>query len=262
MSEAVFEQHDGTWVPSGHARGPWDAGSQHGGAPAALLAREIERLEPGADMLVARITYEFLGPVPLAPLVADAWVNRPGRRFQIIEGELRSGSRAVVRARAVRLRRGDIHVPATARVDGPPPVEGPAESKPSPFPAAGEAVGFHRTAMEIRFAAGTGYTGGPARAWFRLRRPLVAGETPSPLQRVAAAADFGNGISSALDFDEHLFINTDLTLHLVREPVGEWVLLDARTAIEPVGVGLAESRLYDVDGVIGLAAQTLYVDRR
>ncbi len=83
-----------------------------------------------------------------------------------------------------------------------------------------------------------------------------------PLQRVAAAADFGNGISSTLDFDEHLFINTDLSLHLVREPVGEWVLLDSRTFIDRLGVGLAQSRLYDLGGVIGLAAQTLYVDRR
>ncbi len=262
MTEPIFERRDGAWAPSGHARGPWGPEAQHGGAPAALLAREIEALEPGADMLVARITYEFLGPVPLSPLVADAWVNRPGRRFQIVEAELRSGSRAVVRARAVRLRRGAINVPAAARDSDPPPCEGPEQSAAAPFPSPGEATGFHRTAMEIRFAAGTGYARGPSLAWFRLARPLVAGEDPSPLQRVAAAADFGNGISSTLNFDEHLFINTDLSLHLVREPVGEWVLLDSRTFIDPLGVGLAVSRLYDPGGAIGLAAQTLYVDRR
>jgi len=262
VSEPIFERAGGAWAPTGHARGPWDPDSQHGGAPAALLARAIEALEPGADMLVARITFEFLGPVPLAPLVADAWVNRPGRRFQIVEAELRSGARAVVRARAVRLRRGAIDVPAAARDSGPPPCEGPDEAQPAPFPSPGEATGFHRTAMEIRFAGDTGYGGGPSLAWFRLARPLVAGETPSPLQRVAAAADFGNGISSTLNFAEHLFINTDLTLHLVREPVGEWVLLDSRTVIDPLGVGLAGSRLYDAGGAIGLAAQTLYVDRR
>jgi len=114
----------------------------------------------------------------------------------------------------------------------------------------------------VRFAAGTGYGEGPSLGWFRLARPLVDGEEATPLQRVAAAADFGNGISSTLNFDEHLFINTDLTLHLVREPVGDWVLLDARTSIDPLGVGLASSRLYDGGGEIGLAAQTLYVDRR
>ncbi len=31
--------------------------------------------------------------------------------------------------------------------------------------------------------------------------------------------------------------------------------------IDPLGVGLADSRLYDTRGAIGLAAQTLYVDR-
>ena len=106
MSDWIFQQRGTTYVPSGHARGPWDPGSQHGGAAAALLAREIERVEQGEDMVVARITYEFLGPVPLAPLEADAWIQRPGRRFQLVEAELREGGRSIVRARAVRLRRG------------------------------------------------------------------------------------------------------------------------------------------------------------
>ncbi len=77
-----------------------------------------------------------------------------------------------------------------------------------------------------------------------------------------AAADFGNGVSRILDFDRHLFVNTDLTIHLRRDPVGEWVMLDARTRVEPTGVGLAASTLYDEAGAIGLAAQSLYVAER
>ena len=114
MSAWIFEPAGASYVPSAHARGPWDPKAQHGGAPAALLAREIERVAPGEDMLVARITFEFLGPVPLLPLEADAWIQRPGARFQIIEAELRQQGRAVVRARAVRLRRGDVALPGTA----------------------------------------------------------------------------------------------------------------------------------------------------
>ena len=79
---------------------------------------------------------------------------------------------------------------------------------------------------------------------------------------MAAAADFGNGVSRILDFQRHLFVNTDLSIHLSREPTGEWVLLDARTRIEPDGAGLAASTLYDERGPIGLSAQSLFVAER
>jgi hypothetical protein len=262
MNAWIFEPSGTGYVPSAHARGPWDPKAQHGGAPAALLAREIERVTPGEDMLVARITFEFLGPVPLLPLEADAWIQRPGARFQIIEAELRQQGRAVVRARAVRLRRGDVALPAAALDAAPPPCEGPETARPSAFPVAGDGEGFHRTGMDIRFAGGTDYGTGPAFAWFRLAHPLVAGEAPSPLQRVAAAADFGNGVSRVLDFDRHLFVNTDLTLHQHRDAVGDWVLIDAVTVADPIGAGLASSRIHDESGTVGLAAQTLFVDAR
>ena len=77
-----------------------------------------------------------------------------------------------------------------------------------------------------------------------------------------AAADFGNGISRVVDFEAYLFVNTDLTVHLHREPAGEWVLLDARTRLEPHGAGLAHSILSDERGRLGLSAQSLFVAAR
>ena len=102
--------------------------------------------------------------------------------------------------------------------------------------------------MDLRFAAGTGFAPGPGLTWFRLAMPLVAGEPTAPVARVAAAADFGNGVSRVLEFDRFLFVNTDLTVHLHREPAGEWVLLDAVTRAEPTGAGLAWSVLHDEQG--------------
>ena len=265
MSEAIFRREGELLVPSGHARGPWDAGAQHGGAPAALVADAVDRLARPAGMAVARLTYEFLGPVPLAPLAVRAGIVKPGRRFQLAEAEIEAGGRVAVRARAVLLRRGNVVLPAALANRAAPPGGGPEAARPAPFPSPGEGSdpeGFHRTGMEIRFAAGTDYGPGPALAWFRLAMPLVAGEEPSPIARVAAAADFGNGVSRELDFDRFLFVNTDLTVHVHREPAGEWVLLDARTSLEGAGVGLAASRLYDEDGPLGLAAQTLFVAAR
>ena len=116
--------------------------------------------------------------------------------------------------------------------------------------------------MEIRFVDGTGFGLGAAHAWFRLARPLVDDEDASPLARAVAAADFGNGVSRIVDFDRYLFVNTDLTVHLHREPAGEWVMLDARTRLEPHGAGLAQSILSDEHGPLGLAAQSLFVAER
>jgi hypothetical protein len=264
MSEPIFRRDGDLYVPTGHARGPWDAGSLHGGAPAALLAQAIAEAEPAAaGMAVARLTYEFLGPVPLAPLQVRAEVTRPGRRFQLAEGELSADGQPVVRVRAVRLRRAHIALPPEA-VDAGDGLPGPEDAVPSGYPARPEepAQGFHRTGMEIRFAGGTDFGPGAALAWFRLARPLVDAQPPSALARVVAAADFGNGVSRLLDFSAWLFVNTDLTVHLHREPEGEWVLLDARTRLDARGIGFAASTLHDEHGPLGVAAQSLFVEPR
>ena len=247
------------FVPTGHARGPWDPDALHGGAPAALVAEAVQ----AEGFAVARMTFEFLGPVPLAPLRVRAELARPGRRLQLVEAELAVVGRPVVRCRAVRMRRGEVALPdlAEAAPSRPP---GPAEAVEDPGSGApgGPAEGFHRSGMEIRFAGGTDYGPGPALAWFRIARPLVDDEPASPLARVAAAADFGNGVSRVVDWTRWLFVNTDLTIHLHREPAGEWVLLDARTVLERTGTGLAWSALHDETGPLGLAAQSLYVEAR
>ncbi|MGN6169470.1 MAG: thioesterase family protein, partial [Solirubrobacteraceae bacterium] len=120
---------------------------------------------------------------------------------------------------------------------------------------------FATEAMEIRFTHGHFGERGPAGAWFRLRVPLVAGETTSALQRLAATADFGNGISSIVSWEDHLFINPDLTLYIERAPDGEWIHLDAETRIAPDGVGIATGALRDEQGQVGRATQALVVQR-
>ncbi len=256
-AEPIFRRDGERFVPSGHARGPWQPGAQHGGAPAALVAHALH--EPG--MLVARMTFDFLGPVPLEPIAIRTRVVKPGRRFQLVEAEVLAGDVVVIRARAVRLRRGEVALEPGADAHAPPGGP-PGQAVASPFPAPGLAEAFHRTAMEIRFGGGTDYGRGAALAWFRFARPLVDSDVPVALARVAAAADFGNGVSHVLDFERYLFVNTDLTIHLHREPVGEWVLLDARTRVEAHGTGLAYSRLHDEHGPIGVAAQSLFITAR
>jgi Thioesterase-like superfamily len=256
--EPLFATAGDTFVPSGPARGPWDPNALHGGAPAALLARAVERVPTLAPMRVTRMTFDLVGAVPMAPLTIETSVLREGRRLQVVEAQLKADGEVAMRTRALRIRTEETGI-ATDTL--PPPGPGPAES--TPLEAEGyTAENFATVAMELRFASGAFNEVGPASCWFRLRMPVVDDETPSPLQRVMAAADFPNGISRVLDFEKHLFINPDLTVHLSREPRGEWIQVAAVSAIESDGIGLATATLCDEDGPIGVAAQSLFVAAR
>jgi hypothetical protein len=260
---------DGVFVPAGEglftatelARGPWDPSALHGGAPAALLVRAFEQLPAPAGLEIARVTYEFLRPVPLGELSVSAEVTRAGRRVQLLEGSVATAEGTeVVRARALQIQRADS---GAATPPAPSPLPEPARgTSDRPRFLRADMPFFGADAMEIRFVAGTFNEPGPSAAWFRLRVPVVAGEDPSPLQRLAAAGDFGNGISAALPWGEWLFINPDLTLYVERALQGDWVGLDSQTTIGVGGVGLAESVLYDQAGRVGRAVQGLLVARR
>jgi len=254
--EAFYERDGATFLPSELTRGPWDPRTQHAGPPAGLLGRAVQ----ADDTLIGRIAIDLLRPVPIAPLVVMSSVVRPGRNVELLEAvmsEPAPGSRPVARALAWRLR---IDEGVAALPSGPQP-PGPDEGSERPFFPTGQERGYH-TAMDYRFVDGAFTEPGPARVWMRMRRPLVAGEPTSALSRVLVAADSGNGVSATLDYRRHVFINTDLTVHLVREPAGEWVLLDATTYVGPHGVGLSESVLHDEAGRLGRASQTLLVRLR
>jgi hypothetical protein len=243
---------------------------------AALLAQAVESCVPDEPMHVVRLTVELLRPVPLAPLTVSAEVSRPGRKVQVVEARMRAGDVDVAWGRALRIRLhppgGDAdgrpgaglsdptgNGPVPGADPGAPP--GPDDGYSSPEPMGGYRA-FHSAGAEMRFVVGEFDGRGPAVVWVRLAVPVLPGEEPSPLQRVAAAADFGNGVSSELDFAHYLFINPDLSVHLHRPAVGEWVCLDASTTIGIPGVGLAHSALWDVHGPIGRSLQSLLVESR
>ena len=256
-------------APTDLSRGPWDPAALHGGPVSALLARAVERQPAdGIDWFVARLTVELERPVPMAPLEWTATTVRAGRKVSLVDVTLAAaGTDAVLaRARALRVRRAPVALPHDdpelgpyTAIPGPPP--GPDEAEPDRSTVDGY-EGFHNGGSEHRFAEGAWSTPGPVIDWVRLCQPVIAGEEPSPLQRVAAAADFANGISHALSFDTHLFINPDLTVHLFRPLQGEWVGLASRSLYSDDGVGMSDTALYDTTGRIGRSNQSLLLDRR
>lgn len=258
MSAFYVPAGDGRYESTPWTRGPWSPDHQHAGPPAALLARELRAAGaiPGAHL--ARVTFEILRPIPIAPLEARARVVRPGRRVELVEAELRGDGEPLMLARGWRLRREAMDLPEP--VDGEPLAPPEAGDPRVEFPGKQD-VGWHE-AMEIRFVAGAFDRRGPATAWFRIRGELVEGEAPGPADHLFTAADAGNGISAILDFNRHGFVNTDLTVHLHRPPEGDWMALDSVTRMSPDGTGLAESVLHDARGPVGRALQTLLVTER
>jgi hypothetical protein len=257
--DAFVEPDGDRFVPLELTRGPWDPKAQHAGPPSALLGRAIERCGEPEGLQVGRVTFEILGPVPLEPLAVEARIVRPGRSVELVEASLSGPEGEVMRARGWRLRTRAVELDPPPQPE--PPRHGPEDGEPGGFFDTGQEVGYH-TAVEYRFIEGSFIEPGPALVWMRALHPLVAGEEQSPLQRVLIVADSGNGVSGALDYRRFLFINTDLSVHLQRLPVDEWVCLEARTFPEPEGVGVADTALWDRRGRIGRSAQTLLVRAR
>ncbi len=244
-------------------RGPWNPDHQHAGPPTALVCRAIEQMAATSELgHVSRLTANLLRPVPIGELRIEVAADYIGRNAGHFSARLISGDdKEIGRFTALAQRENFVELPvALSGHPLPKMMPSPEESPTEAMPFAGKHIGY-ADLVETRSALGKAFAG-PCAIWFRMRHPLVEGEAASPYQRVAVAADSGNGISAVLDYEQYLFVNSDLTIHLLRRPVGEWIGLDARTHLSESGIGLAESALYDTQGLIGRSMQSLSIRKR
>lgn len=255
MTGAFFLPDGDAWVATAHTRGPWSPAHQHGGPPAALIAHVVEAGAP--EFLVARLTVDFLRPVPIDRLHVRVDLLRAGSKVQRWIGLLLHADTVVAHAVITLIRREAVSVQVLT--DGCT-LPTPDASRPFQFPFFREADGYH-TAMETRLARGE-WGSGRAAAWMRQRVPLVPDVPPSPLERVLIAADSGSGVSAAIDHRVVSAINADLTVAVSRPLEGEWVGLDSRSTYEPSGIGLADTRICDARGTVGRILQGLVLEER
>ena len=239
--------------------GPWSEQAQHGGPPAALLGRALETLEDGPPRVLGRFTMDLLGPVPVAELAVNTSVLRPGRTVSLRQAELSDASgRVVARAQGWAF-------PASPDGSGPSGFGEPLEHGPDDGhleePPASWSRGY-LDSVEWLWISGAVTRPGPAVVWMRPHTRLVPDEELSPLQRLLACVDSASGASAALDPAEWNFMNTELTVHIVRPPVGEWLCLHADTTLGPGSVGVAASEVYDDRGLVARSAQALLVAPR
>jgi hypothetical protein len=256
-------------LPTIFSRGPWSLDWLHGGPVAALLARSVEQLAPdGVDWFIARLTVELERPVPVEPLRYHAEVTRAGRKVSIVEATITKADTGAVlaRARALRIRAAHVPLPFDDPDLGPllitePAPQGPADGRPGNRDEDAP-VTFHNGGTEHRFVRELELGVGPVFDWIRLSVPLLPDQVLTPLQRVAAAADFASGISGVLPWDSHSFVNPDLTIHLFRPLRGEWVGMASATHHSSNGIGMTDTAVFDLEGRVGNSNQSLLLDLR
>jgi hypothetical protein len=277
-----------TYVATAATVGPWSHDAQHGGPPSALAARALERREPGERQRLARVAVDILRPIPVGKLSVRTRMVRPGRRISLAEAVMEADGQEVLHARGWRIERpaGEVPEIVDGASAGPLPVVGDGEA-PSIFTREPEG---YLASIEWRFLQ-QGHHDGTAEgrqdkpeirqrtvtpeahdthgryaqaraAWTRPRIPLLPDEEPSAMSRALLVADSGSGVGAALSATEFIFINVDLTVILPRDPVGEWLLLEASTVVGSDGSGLTMTRLSDQTRPCGRAWQTLLVAPR
>lgn len=242
------------FAPTRHATGPWSDRFLHAGPPTALLARAAREVCGIPAARLGRICVEILAPVPMAAVEVRARLARPGARISLVEADLLVADRAVMASRSWFIRQADgVPIPSTPTAPAPP------AGVPQAVPAA---WGGYVDAMQWSWVSGGFEQPGPACVWARPLVDLVAGTDNTPTERLLTLADAASGISAMARPDQLTFVNTDLTVHLLRQPQGDRFWMQASTLLHPNGSGIANGILGDPAGSLATTGQLLFVQPR
>jgi acyl-CoA thioesterase len=257
MTNASFHVEGDRYLPTPRAGSPWGDGLLHGGPPAGLLARAIERFAATPELQVVRLTTDLFRQVPRAPLEVTTRTLRQGRRIHVVESSLRAAGVEVCRATGLLLRTSDVSPrPASSEPASPP---GPDTVPPSRLsPATSDRPrreGFYDHIDVRRIPRREESDSQPV--WVRLTGTLIEGEDWSPVSRVAATCDFLNAMSGGGRSNAFPSINVDSTVYLHRPPRGEWICMEVARTLDPLGIGVVRAPLYDLEGLFGMASQAV-----
>lgn len=255
---AYFERIDtSTFRATEHVGGAWVEEEQHIAAALGLLVHAVEQDRDARrddHLVVARMSYDILGTVPVDVVDITMEVLRPGRTIELVEAVLSHAGRAVVRLRAWLMQTRDTTALAGTAL---PRIKPPEEMEPVD-PTRDWPGGFIRS-IEVRRDH---HEPGHGAFWARTAHALVAGEESSRTAAFAGMLDVSNGMAIRADPREVLFPNLDLTAHFFAQPQGEWVGYDTTVSFGAAGIGLTHTIIHDRTGPIGAHSQVLTVRPR
>jgi Thioesterase-like superfamily len=257
--QSLYTRRGAGVLASGNTAGPWNPAHQHGGPVAALLTRALEaEIPPG--FAPAFIWAEFLRPVPVGYSEISIEPTREGASVRGLRAMLKTIDRHVAQV-------SGTWVKTTTGLPTVMPSHTGFDKRPNecePLVLTGREERGYATAIEIRVAHGTWKKDTAMGVWLKLGTELFAGEKPSPLVRLIALADVCAGIAQPVDIERFTFINADLSVRLNRAPESEWLGFDIETTSAKTGSGIGSSfaRIYDEQGYLGTASQTLLLRPR
>jgi acyl-coenzyme A thioesterase PaaI-like protein len=245
-------------------QGGWTPDEANGAMVLALLGHCLEDVPSLVPMTLSRLTADLMRPVPLGKrLQVSSSIVREGKKIQVVEMLLTVDDVVHVRASVLRLREADL-----SDLDVPPST---SDARPGDALAArdesrtvGDGIpvlpGFMH-AVDMRRPSIIGGTGHGT--WLRLVAPVVAGEPIRATSRLVVGFDFANLIGVEGHPDVVTMINPDVTGHVLRPPVGEWVGITGETRFNPaMGRGLSWANLSDDDGVFAVVSISQLIQPR
>jgi len=252
---AYFERlGPNTFRATEHVSGAWQLDEQHIAPALGLLAHLVEtdhQARRPDGLVIARLSYDILGTMPVDVVDTSIQVLRGGRTIELVEARMSHDGRDAVVLRAWLLDTRDTSALAgTAFPALPHPDEVPAWPVHTFWPG-----GFIASAEVRRVLKEPGR----GQVWVRTDLPLLADEPVSALAATAGLLDIANGMSVRADPREVAFPNLDLTAHFFRRPLGGWMGLDTTVSFGENGIGLTSSVLHDLDGPLGTVEQCLTV---
>lgn len=245
-----FKKQDGIFHPSGLARSPWDRNAIAGGPISAILAHGALDTELDQSFTIARHSIDIFGKVPFAPLAMQVDVLRDGRQTKLHRVMLLADGKPVAQAHVLRVRK----------------METPIFAAPCPYPMPKDLPPTHADgrfgmggALQLRFVEGAAGVPGRAVAWTAMEADIVLDHPPTPYERSAIFADYGNGFGNATDASEWSFANLDITMQYLRMPIGKWLMIDAETHMAGAGHGTVTNIFADEQGIFARGFQTIFV---
>lgn len=267
MSEdlALYVRDGDAFVGTRCTKGSWHDNGQSGGAVLALLGHVLEDVPTLTPMSLTRLTVDIVRPVPVGErLHVEPEILREGKKIQVVDLTVRTTDTVTTRARALRIRDLDVRglegMPASTSEHNP--------SATLPGPEELLSVEEHPGVADfLRFGAEMRRTVEPVdgvhAVWCRLRVPVVAGEPVRAASLAALPLDIVNLIGVSLQPARASSINPDVSGHMCRAPVGEWVALTGHTHYgHAVAHGVSMATMSDADGIYGVTSTSQVLDPR
>ena len=245
---------DGQYMPTPHVGGAWNVNEQHVAPAIGLLAHAVETDHAArrTDRLqIARLSYDIWGTIPMDAVSIDVTMLRPGRTIELVEARLCHRGRPAIVLRAWLTQ---VYDSTEVRAQRFPSLPQP-DAMPLWDPTSLWDGGFIAS-VEVRREQ---ERPGRARCWVRSPFELLAGEPVSNSARAIGLVDVANGLTPLASPAECAFPNLDLTAHLFRPPLGEWIGFDISVSASSHGIGLTHSILHDEMGPLGTVSQSLTI---